>query len=453
MNSVPRRSKSIKRRRRVNKPAVVIAGLLLLASLVFTTVLVKGVFSEPKDLAFLENKEFIYNENENIVFKIDYTNSKKLNKALEENIKVIFDENIEVFKEKNKDIKVSVNLDKEKGLASWVFIEEGENLSEVYGSLIFNLKNNERIPIEKIYGDNFKGLSMVVRENLAKDSDLMYNKSMYAKTSPEFNTFKFLSLSEEGIKISFKRNFFDNDNLDSVNLTYSEVMPYFSDDFNQLLDSEYVRPDLSKLRYIDPNKPMVALTFDDGPNYDKTVDLGEHFSKNNSRVTFFTLGSRLEGNEEIVKKMHDLGHEIANHSYNHLNFTKLNDEDLAFQADGVSKMIKDITGQENVILRPPYGEFNKNVRDKVNHPIIMWNVDPEDWKYRDEKIVFENLKNYVSDGSIVVMHDLYQTSTAAAKKFLDTYSDQYQFVTVSEMFAYRGIPLVNGEVYLGTRGV
>ena len=452
MNSVRRSGKSVKRRR-VNKPAVIIAGLLLVATLVFATTLVKGIFSEPEDLAFLENREFIYDENENIVFNIDYTNNKKLNKVIEENVSIIYDENAEVFKEKNKDIKVSLNLDKEKDLASWTFIEEGQNLSEIYGSLIFNLKNNERIPIEKIYADNFEGLSMLVRENLAKDKDLAYNKTMYKKTSPEFNTFKYLSLSDDGVKITFKRDFFDNEKLDSTTLTYSEVMPYFSDEFNQLLDSEYVRPELSSLRYIDPSKPMVALTFDDGPNYDKTIDLGEYFSKNNSRVTFFTLGSRIEGSEDIVKHMHDLGHEIGNHSYNHPNFTKISDEELTFQADGVSQMIKDITKQENVILRPPYGEFNQNVRDKVNHPIIMWNVDPEDWKYRDEKIVFDNLKNFVNDGSIVVMHDLYETSTTAAKNFLDAYGDQYQFVTVSEMFAYRGIPLENGEVYLGTKGV
>lgn len=449
MKSVKKGSKSIKRKR-VNKPAVLIAGLLLVAVLVFATTLVKGVIREPEDLAFLENKQFIYNENENIVFNVDYTNDKNLNNVLEEAIAGIYESNAEIFERKNKDITAKLNLDKEKALASWTFIEEGENFSEIYGTLIFNLENNERIPVEKIFGDSLKGLSMLVRENLANEKDLTYNKALYTKTSPQLDTFKYLSLGEKGLTITFKRDFFEVDRLVSVNLAYSEVMPYFSDSFNQLLDSEYIRPDLSSLRYIDPSKPMVALTFDDGPNFDKTTDLGEHFYKNNARVTYFVLGSRVEKSKEIVKQMYDLGHEIGNHSYNHLDFTLLNDQDLAFQSDGVNQIISDITNQKTILLRPPYGSHNSKVRSKLNNPVIMWNTDPEDWKYRDEDVVFEKLKNTVGDGSIVVMHDLYQTSTNAAKRFLDAYKDDFQFVTVSEMFAYRGIELVDGEVYLGT---
>lgn len=438
-------------RRKVKKSAVFLATLVLIISVFFTVSLVRKSFSAKEELAYKESDTFVYKGKENIQFIVDYTNDKKLNKALETSIEHIYEENKDVFDKKDKDIFAKLSLNKEKNLASWLFSEESENVGEVYGTLVFNTESNEVIPVEKIYGDKLEGLSMLVRNNLAKDENLLYNRNIYSKTLPELKNYKNIIFDNDGLSILFKRDLFEVGAVKAAKLTYKEVMPYLSDEFLTFFQEDYIKPETND-RYIDPQKPMVAMTFDDGPNYDKTKDLADHFAANNGRATYFMLGSRIENDPDLVLYLHNNGHEIANHSYNHKNFTKINDEELAFQTDGVNKIIKELTQQEKILMRTPYGSSNGHVRSKVSNPLILWEVDPEDWKYRDKAIVYNNMKNHMYDGAIILLHDLYETSTAAAKQLIDNYKDDYQFVTVSEMFAYKGIPLVNGELYFSARG-
>lgn len=437
---------------KVKKLTVFLAILFLITSIIFTVNLIRVSFKKPTELAYKNTSDFVYNKKDNIKFKVDYTNDKTLNKILEENISLIFKENSDVFEKKDKDIMAKLSIYNEKNLATWVFMEKSSNLSEIYGSLIFNTKNNEVIPVEKIYSDDFKGLSMLVRKSLAQNEELLFNKKTYTKTTPEISNFKYLNLDADGAKIYFKRDTFGVNQVCESELAYDEIMPYFSDEFLSFFSEGYTRPNNLSSRYIDPNKPMMALTFDDGPNYSTSKDLGEHFAANNGRVTFFWLGSRIEQNRELVLSMHNLGHEIANHSYDHKKYSTLNDEDLAFQTNGVTKIIKDITKQDKVVLRPPYGSTTAEVRAKIDNPLILWKVDPEDWRVKDEAKVFDHLRSHMSDGEVILMHDLYPTSVNAAKRLLDTYGDKYQFVTVSEMFAYKGIPLINGELYFDAKG-
>ena len=440
------------RRRRVRKPIIFMAVLVLIASVIFTGVLVSANFSEPKELAFKESKQYIYKEYENIQFNLDYTTDKSLNKVLESAVENVFIDNQDVFENKDKVINAKLTFNVKNNLASWLFIEEGANLSEVYGTLLINTKSEEVISIEKIYGDSFKGLAMLVREKLANDDTLTYNKKTYSETLPEMQNFKYLIFKDDSVEMLFKRDKFDLNAITSIDLKYAEIMPYFSDDFAVFLDESYVKPNVENIRYIDPNKKMMALTFDDGPRASTTRDLGNYFASKDARVTYFWLGSRMENDNDIVLEMHNLGHEVGNHSYDHKSFTILNDEELQFQSDGVSKIIRDITGQKNVLLRPPFGNVNDNVKNKVKNPLINWSIDPEDWKYRNAKTVFENVEANIHDGGIAVMHDLYGSSVEGAKKILDKYGDEYQFVTVSEMFAYKGVALEDGKLYLSAKG-
>ena len=441
-----------KHNRRAKKPALILAILLLIITVFFTVNLISKGFNGKEDLAYKNNKVFIYKEHKNIEFDIAYTNDKSLNKALEKNVESIFNANSEIFLNKDKKISVKLSLNNDKNLASWLFIEETDNFSEVYGSLVFNTKNDEVITYEKILGEDLKGLSMLVRESLAKEEGLLYNRNTYTKTVPEPDNFKYIMLDKDKFSILFKRDTFDLDKVFEAKLDYEAVMPYLSDQFLKFFDKDYIKPDIANVRYIDPHKPMVAMTFDDGPNYPKTVELGEHFAKHNARVTYFVLGSRMDADSETVLDMHNLGHEIANHSYDHQNYNKIDDAELKRQTTDVSDKIKALTKQEVVLIRPPFGSSNESVRAKIESPLILWRVDPLDWKFRDSAVVYENIKNDIYDGAIILSHDLYQTTVDASKKVLDNFSNQYQFLTVSEMFAYKGVPLNNGELYFEAKG-
>lgn len=297
------------RRKRVRRPIVFLAALALLASVILTGILVAANFSEPKELAFKASKQYIYKEYENIEFNLDYTTDKSLNKVLESAIANIFEDNQAIFENKDKVINGKLTINAKNNLATWLFIEEGANLSEVYATLLINTKSEEIVSVEKIYGDSFKGLAMLVREKLAADNSLTYNKKTYSETLPEMKNFKYLVFKDDSVEMLFKRDMFDLNAIKSIDLTYAEIMPYFSDEFATFLDASYIKPNVDTIRYIDPNKKMMALTFDDGPRASTTRELGNYFASKNARVTYFWLGSRMENDQELVLEMHNLGHE------------------------------------------------------------------------------------------------------------------------------------------------
>lgn len=438
-------------KRRIRKPALVIAVLLLLVSvsLIFKSL---NFYAGGQDLAYAKTGDFIYEDFDNIEFQLDYTNNNKLNKALEKQIENLFNENLAIFENKDKVLTGKLSLNNEKNLASWVFIEESENLSEVFGTLTFNTINNEFISYEKIYGDNFKALAMQVRSKLAMDDTLRYNQKIYTQTLPEIENFKYIRFDADKVSILFKRSSFDLQEALEVDFTYKEIMPFFSEEFLAFIDKDYVKTDLANIRYLDPYKPMVAITFDDGPTPGASLEIGEYFANENARITFFWLGSRIESYQEIVEATVALGHEISNHSYDHPSFTVLNDQDLERQSEQVSNQIRAFTNKKEILLRPPFGNTNKEVRSKLDNPLILWSIDPQDWKYRDSDYVYSHIDANIYDGGIILLHDLYDSSVDAAKRILDKYKDTYQFVTVSEMFAYKGIPLESGHLYFDAEG-
>ena len=440
------------KKKRINNRKIIllITLILLIVFSIFTVNKIQDYFlqaSEISEIEFKESKELVFDDYSNINFNVNITNSKKLNKSVENELKAFLLNNKESFKNKDKDIEVELYLNLDKKLASYSLIDENENFSEIYKTIVINLENFEKINKEDIYGKDLKGLSMKVREKLALNENLRYKKETYQKTLPSVDSFQHLVFKEEGIRIFFKQDLFSIDKVFYADLSYEESMPYFSEKLLKFIDSNYQKPDLKEVRYIDPFKPMVALTFDDGPNASTSYDLAKHFYDNKSRVSFFWLGSRIEVSKDIVLDISKLGHEIANHSYSHQNYNKLDAADLEKETSFVSNMIKDITKQETVLIRPPFGAISKKTASKIDAPLILWSNDPEDWVVRDKQLVYNHLKEHLVDGDIVIMHDLYKPTIEASKKVLDDYSDQFQFVTVSEMFAYKGIELENGKRY------
>ena len=204
----------------------------------------------------------------------------------------------------------------------------------------------------------------------------------------------------------------------------------------------------------DPNKPMVALTFDDGPSKNTTriLDVLEQYG---ARATFFVVGTQLEKFQEITKRASELGCEIGNHTYNHKNLTKISPDEIQEQINSLNALILTATGKEVTLVRLPYGAGikDKTVKANVPYPLIMWTIDTLDWSTRDTESTLKAIRQEVKDGSIILMHDLYEATAAAAETIVPELIEQgYQLVTVSEMFAAKGIPLEAGNYYRNAFG-
>ena len=201
-------------------------------------------------------------------------------------------------------------------------------------------------------------------------------------------------------------------------------------------------------RYIDPNKPMVALTFDDGPNKTYTNRILDTLEKYGVTATFFEVGQMAEANPAVLRRELALNCEIGNHSYSHPQLTKLTYSQVVSEITSTNEIIRKYTGYTPKLMRPPYGSATDSTGAAVNMPMIIWSIDTLDWKTRNADSTYNSVINNVRDGSIVLMHSLYEpTANAVARMVPKLISMGYQIVTVSEMAEARGVRLKNGVKY------
>ena len=193
--------------------------------------------------------------------------------------------------------------------------------------------------------------------------------------------------------------------------------------------------------------PLVALTFDDGPRSSTTGPLLDGLALREVPATFFLVGSRIPGNEDLVRRMAAEGHQIGIHTYDHVELKGLSRKDFDLQVGKTRALITGLVGEGNYWLRPPYGLLDKNAEGWCGGPVILWSVDPEDWKYRDTEKVTAHILSHVQDGDIVLLHDIFPTSVEAALRVVDTLQGQgWRFVTVDELLALRGQEPAPGEI-------
>ena len=197
---------------------------------------------------------------------------------------------------------------------------------------------------------------------------------------------------------------------------------------------------------------LIAITFDDGPgNY--TSSLLDGLASRGVPATFFMCGVNgsygVKNYNSLLTRMVSEGHQLANHSWEHPTFSKISGSQMQSQINQVgSYLTRAMGGNYNYLVRIPGGENNATIRANVAHPIITWSVDPVDWKYHNADTVYNNIMKSASDGSIILLHDIYQTSVQGGLRAIDTLKSQgYEFVTVSELFRRRGITLQDGTVY------
>lgn len=195
-------------------------------------------------------------------------------------------------------------------------------------------------------------------------------------------------------------------------------------------------------------KPLIALTFDDGPMPPVTPALLDGLAERGVKATFFLIGSQIVGNEELVRRIEEEGHQVGIHTYDHVSLTGLNRTDFDAQVEKTENVLEHILGHDDFLLRPPYGLLDEGVLAMAEHPIILWSVDPEDWKDKDTARVTRHIIANAQDGAIVLLHDIYEQSADAALQVVDSLLEKgYLFVTVEQLFEMRGIELQAGEVY------
>ena len=199
---------------------------------------------------------------------------------------------------------------------------------------------------------------------------------------------------------------------------------------------------------IDPSKPMVALTFDDGPQPSVGNRIMDCLAQYGGKATFFMVGERVGSYKTEVQRMVAEGHEVANHTMNHKYLQKLGAAQIQAQVNNGNDAIQAACGVRPTLLRLPGGNHNATVLANAGMPMIQWNVDTLDWKTRNADKTVAAVLNHVKDGDIILMHELYgATGDAVARIVPELHKRGFQMVTVSQMAAAKGRSLEAGKLY------
>lgn len=214
----------------------------------------------------------------------------------------------------------------------------------------------------------------------------------------------------------------------------------------EIIEEELETPEPKELeivipseRVIDPNRKMVCLTFDDGPSKANTERIVDLLNKYGAKASFFEVGSIAEKNEDLVLYEFKSGNEICNHSYSHLDMSKASNDEVISEITKTNDILKNITGCDVKFVRPPYGSLNKDALYACNMSSILWSVDTRDWSSRNVDKIMNVIKSEETlDGAVILMHSSYSTSADALEELLPyLYENDYQMVTLSEMYALR----------------
>lgn len=183
------------------------------------------------------------------------------------------------------------------------------------------------------------------------------------------------------------------------------------------------------------NKKCIALTFDDGPSK-YSNEILDILKSNNAKASFFYIGAHLSSHVNEIKRTSTEGHDIGNHTWDHINLNKIPDTQLQDQINRTNDEIARITGQKPVLLRPPFGSLSSNRFSLIGKmSVVQWSVDPDDWKDKDANVIYDRVMQAVANGNIVISHEIYQSSIDAYKRIIpDLIKQGYSLVTITDMF-------------------
>ncbi len=343
-------------------------------------------------------------QNDNKFISINYpeTNIKKLNKYIKKDI----NEAVKTFnkldneeKELNIDYTYNVVNDNYINVSLKKYISYNNYQNESIDTYVFDKKSNKLLSINDIIYDSSKYQNKLT-DKFVFDEEYITFFSIHNNKIIEDK----VKLDSENAKITIEKK-------EETNLINYETV-------NKTIDS---------------NKPIIALTFDDGPSkYTKQIiDL---LKKYNCNATFFVLGNKVKIYKDTIKESISNGNEIGNHSYNHKWLSRLKIEDIKEQINKTQDILKEEVNYTPILLRPTYGSVNKKIRNNTNLEIVLWNVDTLDWKIKSSKKIADRSLSQIKDRSIILMHDTHERTYEALKIMIPKLIDEgYQFVTISEL--------------------
>ena len=190
------------------------------------------------------------------------------------------------------------------------------------------------------------------------------------------------------------------------------------------------------------HKTRIAFTFDDGPG-EYTDELLDCLEENNAHATFFMLGQNVGSWESTVQRMADIGCEIGSHSWDHPNLYDLSMASVPTQSSDTDAALEKACGQKASVARAPYGNWSDDIISTVGKPFFTWSLDSLDWSYLDVNKDYDAVMNGdLTDGSIILMHDIHEPSVQAAIKMIpELVQKGYKLMTVSELAAAKGVTL------------
>lgn len=244
-------------------------------------------------------------------------------------------------------------------------------------------------------------------------------------------------------------------NTQKNNCTYNILKEYGKNKIITAKNYDISQEEYDKLfsRVVDPSRKMVAITLDDGPHGSNTQKILDILDAHSARATFFMLGQNVVNNEGVVKDVYSRGNEIGIHTWSHPQLTNLSESSIKSQIEQTSDAIYNVTGYRPTLVRPPYGSFNKVVKDTLkDYSLILWNIDSLDWKSRDENQIVPLVMNDIQDGDIILLHDIHSTTVPAVDKIVSELDKQgYQMVTVSELIEAKGYNRESTQVFYSGR--
>lgn len=403
--------------------------------------------------------------------KVDEISKKLANQEISD-----FKKEIKSEKNKDKDYKYELSIDYETYSGPGDIVSVKFNIirnssylahpDEAVITKVYDINKDRELELKDIMNNEY--LKYISKTSESKFSnDEVYKDSVESSLfkegiSPDSKNYSNFVLESESISFIFPRYqiFSGNYGTTSIDISYSELKDFIKADLvktfikeeklnesNAGVEKPFVEINIPK-RKIDPDKPMIALTFDDGPNKKTTIPILDALKEYDSAATFFMLGNRVSSNADILKRILEEGSEIGNHSFNHKELTKLSSDELQNQIKNTQNSVKEVTGIEPKMIRPTYGSYNDKLKLEAGMPLILWSIDTLDWKSRDSRKVTDHVLENIKDGDIVLMHDIYDSTAEAVKILVPKLIDMgYQLVTVSELYESRGEVLKEGQVY------
>jgi len=206
-----------------------------------------------------------------------------------------------------------------------------------------------------------------------------------------------------------------------------------------------------RINKIDPNKPFVALTFDDGPS-EYTTHILDILHQYGGRATFFVTGNKVSENEGKILRAAHMGCEIVSHAWDHSDLTKISSRAIKKQLFNSIAAIAKVTGQVSLFFRPPYGYINKRVEKmalKLGLSIVNWSLDPRDWESKDADAIYTYIANNIQNGDIILCHDVYDSTAEAMSRLIpELIERKCQLVTVTELLLHNHKEIEPGKLYL-----